>query len=812
MGFDNDGQTPIQLLITTKSLGIVFDFSKKRTVASFTTSDRSLISSIWSTISSDKFFIGDSNNNVTCFQITDESSYKVLWSSELHFSPDFFAISPFDSDSLLVAASLGDFKILSAQTGGTINLGGKFPINDNPLKQVRYYPFLNNTLLFVSSTGVNIYTLSDRALVKVIGSDMGHERIFDIAFDESNETIFALIHGTHFRKYEVTSNGLIRRHHIQYISHPKSSIRSYIVQSHYKNKIAVLSLGGFLQIFEFVDHDIVPCCVHKMLPSKPLDFDVYNNSLITGSVYGYISITRDSHISNFFHLYEGRIARIVWLNQDKFVAIVVAANNATKAFFYDIPSMKAFSLLRSAFNFYESSIDIIVSKNRKYFAIVISGYIVLVFKDTNNFATILEQTQVLATFSDICEEEIIIITSKWVGKKYLLSPDNSSESYHLLTKVDFNIIKINEYPTVVKALNDHLICGTNHGDIIVIDWSDKNLTIPFLKKQISSIEIYENNIFVVDVANSVGLIKFDNERYNVKFVNDEKCLKSIKWINGRQILAKKPSQPSLTVLSADSLTPLSRSKEINVLSKEEFMKQLKETSKDLFSICQLASHSGYNLLAILLRSLSPTRFAPNCFCANFTVDRIRSFLDVINGMLALTSSSHQVLRIRKARLEILLGNNEKAMNLFLASPPNSSNYVIDAIKVAYFNTKDSEHAIAPSVAALIDSNKISDATDILIITEQYKEAAKLLTTTGNVEEVFEIAKTKMDDNDIGAILDSLVRTLLAGNHFLQAASIMVACKKIKEAAEIMRSNGFGFVADVLQSVKCTQKGIEFEFN
>ena len=78
-------------------------------------------------------------------------------------------------------------------------------------------------------------------------------------------------------------------------------------------------------------------------------------------------------------------------------------------------------------------------------------------------------------------------------------------------------------------------------------------------------------------------------------------------------------------------------------------------------------------------------------------------LDIINSMLG--KSHRDFLKIKKIRLEILLGNQENAMNLLLSSQQDSPNFVVDVMKGALFNSKNSNQIVSPIVAALIDGKE-----------------------------------------------------------------------------------------------------------
>ena len=819
--YDKDGYTPANILICSNEYFLVYNITDEKIKAKcIMENDTKIISSNWSLENSKLFYIGDSSGNVYCYKLLDEnennneknnhmeymSFCKVMWCKKLNFVPNFLELSQFDDKYLLVASKNGNFVIINARDGCLTDFNGMFPIDDGILCDCRFYPFLKDTLLFVASFGIYIYPLNSGALIRLISSEISQGSIINVAFDETSESSLAFIHNSYIREYMVTKQGFVRGSNFQYLTKPVVSHNPLLGEARSKNKIAILSVGGWLQFFKFENKKLNQLMVHKILPESPKDYDVLDSILLTGDKFGGITIVENNKVLKSLKLFQGKVLKVSWLDKNKFIAIGTNEKHQVNAYLYNLETLKSLSLLKSSIIIMETNeIDLIISKNRKYFAIIFSNNTIFLFQDENNFTTIFESTPVLVAFSDIYDEEIITLSSKWIAKKYLLSPSEETK-YTLFktSKFSNNIVK----PTHIKTIEDNLIIGTKFGDIIVINWfEEKIIKIPVLKKKINSIEVFGSIILIKDISNAIGLIKYENGKFEIFDVKGSKFAKKVKWFDENNLIIQKPSQSSLSIISSEKFQPLKIKKKIFKVNQEELLEKIKKET-NLTKICQIASDAGYDILSTILSSLSSTIFSPKCLCANFSVERIRDFLDIINSMLG--KSHRDFLKIKKIRLEILLGNQENAMNLLLSSQQDSPNFVVDVMKGALFNSKNSNQIVSPIVAALIDGNKVSDAIDILLITGQFREAARVLLSTGDVEEVIEIAKTRMDPEEHELTLNDLIQTLQINNNFIQAASILMTCHKFEEASDILKKEGHDFISKVVRSI-CFENGL-IKFN
>lgn len=237
-GTDSTGKTPLYLFASSESkLNAVYDISQFTIRASFSSDDSIILTSAWSPFIGDEFYLGDTNGNFICYTITNQE-LRLNWKCNIGFPADFLSFSPF-SNNVVVASKSGLFRVLDTALQGTQISDGQFPVDKHSINDCRFYPFLDDTLLFVLTNGVFIYPLKDNALVAIIEAEAQHESIINIAFDGSDESVFALIHPQFAQEYQVQSTGFIKHGLTNFLSSKVQLNGIYLTHAMYKTKLAI---------------------------------------------------------------------------------------------------------------------------------------------------------------------------------------------------------------------------------------------------------------------------------------------------------------------------------------------------------------------------------------------------------------------------------------------------------------------------------------------------------------------------------------------------------------------------------------------
>ncbi|KAK8838668.1 hypothetical protein M9Y10_032705 [Tritrichomonas musculus] len=842
-GPDFTGQTPLLLFASSESKNsAVFDISQLRTKASFQTSDSVILSSAWSQFSSEIFYTGDLNGKFCCYSIY-ETKLNLNWSLNAEFSIDFISFSPF-TNSVVLASKTGTFKVVDTQKKGLEIYIGQFPVEDLVINDCRFYPFLNDTLIFVLPSCVFLYPLSDETLVPLVESDIQQECILNVAFDGSDETVFVVLHSQFAQEFVVKSSSFLKRGQINYLSSREQVSGTYLAQAMYKNKLAIMTKGLYVQLVECKNHRFVSTLVYSSICEKPLDYDIFSDYIVIGLDNGYISITEACAVTKFFYLLNGRVEKVKWLSDSTFIAIGRNMDGSQKAFFVDLTLMKITSLLKKNFEHINSGpIEINLSVNHIYYSLTMGRNLILVFQGQKQFATIFEEGIICVTFSDSKDNELWTVSTKWVGKKYTLLPNDIKEGYSISRMTTFKTTAfghVRSEPDLIVSMNGFLLAALKTGDILIIDWYGSPARYLNLKfKQIIQFEVYYGRCIVRDSKHSIAIIDLQqttksdrrsifppaanlllndsnassSESITEEFVitkSFEHMAKQFRMVNKSSALIHSPGKHSLTFVNLSDLSPIFVNSLLPVYSMSDFLKRIGQ-KVSIQEFVDVANNYGFGLLGTLFQALLPDPFSPLCPCANFSSARIRNFLSVINEVF---SRLHpDILRIRKARLEMLLDNENNAKEILLETSKSSSSFPVDVMKAALIGSTDKNHILMSIISSLVNTGNDNDAIDILFFTRQFREAARILTSIGDIETVLEILATRLgDDNDTRhKIIDALVNALKSKKFLVQAAALLIADRRLEMAAEMLNEAGLECVAAIVKDAKIEGDSISFSF-
>ena len=809
-GTDTDGITPLRLLVTSITSGIaIVDVGTFRAIAStFLEEGSYAVASTWSPVSSISFFIADNRNNITMFQLIDREC-SPIWTLRVSFPIDFLAASPFMDNKMVVAAKDGVFQVINSADAKLIEPPGQFPLQGVSLTDCRFYPFLIDTLLFVAPDTVSIYRISEDAIVHIFQGTVVHEPIVNIEFDYSDESVFLIIHESHAREFFVTESGFTKRTALPFLSNPTNTPVPLLAESMFQNQLAVLTVGGIVQVAEFKKHRIRSRLIYRTVPSHPCDYDLIGNQVIVGSDNRFISIMKDQRMLKSFKFCDGLFCAVKWISKAEFVAVVLTGNENKRAYYVDIETMTVKNLLTTSIeSLRPTDIDITVSATGKFYSLVISKNIILVYQRGMNFCKIFEDEPVQVTFSDWRDEEIWTVSNSWHVRKYQII-NNKDRGEFLCTHNSILEEKPKASPTSAAALNGQLLIGTDRGSVAIIDWYGNAMkVIQVCKSMVKSMSVRNNTCMILNGAGYLILLEGSDE-FEITTKRLDTKVETAKWIDDTHALVKFPGKNSLTTVNLSDLSLHLIWKEKKNLNQSDILPKIQGV-RDIREICDILRKGGYYLMSEIMVSLIPTYYSQLSCGANFSFSRAKLHLYILCGMF---SRSHKdILGVQKARLEILLGHYQQAIDLFCEIPCDSDSFAINVMKAALVGCRQDHASLAPAVASLMNGDRPNDAIDLLILCGEYKEAAKLLAEIGDIELVFQIAKSQLDESEYDHVLDILAKYLVAGHQSIKAAAILVANRKFNEAAQILKNEGYSFLSQIIGSIQWDGKCIKFGNN
>lgn len=289
-----------------------------------------------------------------------------------------------------------------------------------------------------------------------------------------------------------------------------------------------------------------------------------------------------------------------------------------------------------------------------------------------------------------------------------------------------------------------------------------------------------------------------NEDFEIKKRDIAKSVDRVCWITDSEVLVQFTGRCSLTTVCVDTFDPVVIHRGMRNAEQEELMESLRNVT-DIEHAANIMLTGGYYHLSELVKSLLPNYYSQYSYGANFSQQRMKLHLQIINGMF---SRSHKnVLRVKKAQLETLLGNYQKSVDLLCETSPECKSFAVDVMKAALVRCDDHDRSLAPAIGAFVIAGKMSEAVDLLIFSNQYREATRVLVEIEDIEWAMNIAKSKLTLEEFSGILGSAAKNLVDNNQPLKAAAILLAHKKYEEATRILNEQHH-FIATVIASIKC----------
>ena len=799
------GRTPFDILVTSqKQQAAIYSVTKFQRFCEFSLPKVSVcVSSVWSSLSSFTFYIADDRKTVSMYQLYGNDA-KLIWSRNLSFQISFLRVSPFGYDILLAASNSGDYVILDQSQNELAS--GHLPKSVSTLSNVNFYPFLEDTLMLISKDRVYFYMMKSGKLTYNFEAASECERIVDVVLDPSNERNILVMHvnrGTHFtvKQHKIVKNGVIP---ILSSGCPAPLLAVDSV----KNQFALIMRGGVIQFMKFTDEgDVVCLSVFRLINGEPTDYDIYGTKSVIATKDGYISVLEDSTVVRHFQINTGIITCVKCLSENVFLAVMKSNEGVYEVFYLDMSALHVKNLLPPLMQKIQTDdVQVTVSKSKRFYALVIAERIILLYEQDRHFASIFQKDPTRVTFSDWRDEELLCVTTEWVAKKYVLSGNSHTDTFVCVGTRQISCG--NSKPLVAVAVNGLMLCGTDAGNVVVIDWYNKSVRIvDICKSPIFKMSAFKHRCFVHHDKSRVTLLEC-NDDFELKATKIPQQLNQVKWVDIDHGMAMLPGRNSISLVKATDMTTVTRSVDIHVMETDEipfeieYKREVKEISQDL-------RHNGFCLMSDMIESTVLDVYSPLSGGANLTLERMNELCKTVELVFGGAGSLFK----ERVRLEVLLDNYEDALQMLCRMNRSSPAFALTTMKAALVGCRLDEDVLNQIVGHVIDGRLMDDAADILLLCGSVREAARILLTLKETQMAIMCRRAMNKDDESDQILTAVTNFLILNQKPVQAAAVKAAFGEFTEASEILKDEGYDLLSYIIGAIaKCSPHGrIRFSF-
>jgi hypothetical protein len=208
-------------------------------------------------------------------------------------------------------------------------------------------------------------------------------------------------------------------------------------------------------------------------------------------------------------------------------------------------------------------------------------------------------------------------------------------------------------------------------------------------------------------------------------------------------------------------------------------------------------------LGELFGALDDTRFLAIAHGANLCRAAMGRYLEM-EAMFTMQEQGEDVVRYQ-VRNALLLGKSDRAVALLMSGTPAGPTYVLDMVKSALVDIPAVGNTMPVAVAALVSVGKIDDAVDLLMLTKQWKQAAKVLLNDGRFLRAFQIMRAVLEEEDIGELMDEVEQAAMVSGGIALIGAV-VGLKKFELAAQLLTAVGRQWEAAVIRALHVQDGG------
>ena len=807
-GPDANCYTPLHLFICDeKGHGMVFDAVANKTFVEFNVKEGFITAAQWDSSCSSNLLIGTSTGRLSMLRLGEKSA-ESLWSVNFTFRVDFVRISPFDSRRVVVASKDGRFSI--AKAGSTDSPGGMV-LSNRQLVDIYFHPNFNDVLVMVQPREVRIFFTESKETILYQGNGHENEDILGAYFPDntSNEAI-VMVYASHAIFLTPSEKGFATQH-LKLLASLKSGAAQILDVACVERKLYFMGIDNSLLVYELRGKSYWATKIMRNVATKPKHFVSIDSTLAFGCkngvfmTSGYCDRINTCSMKMFFKVCLANLDQIVAVDPNRFI-ITAFGDERQRVFFVDIARREITSLLKSSLEMLAQwPVKISTSISREYVAIIVANT-TLCFYFMDGAGCHLIKTLFLGpgpnfgTFSE-SSREYWVVNGKLIAEKYVID-QNSREIVEKKSTIILAKASQIGVPTSCTCSHNKFIVGTEGGSVAILSPSESPLLASINDRGITDVVLSPDHqcCYVRDVKGqkawinleTLDVAKSENRCDELKFANSNELITRSGYVlnlcDSSHLVQAHTSCASIF----DSLDIFQPQENI----RQNFLNALKEPLTPA-QFGKIARFHGYSIIAQLVECASENAVVPQCMCANFVEDSLKSYLTQIITYLGSPKdkSMHQL----KLRCMLIQKDFEGAFQMLLATPADSPDFSLNILKASLINNSEGR-SLAPSVAALVAGAKYDDAIDVLLLTKSVKEAARLLITEDRIEMAIHLMRTQFTDEDTETLLAVIEKALLSTNRHINAVAIYIALHRFDDAARILREFHLDFAADVISAL------------
>lgn len=809
---NNEDFLPYLFVGTQAGIGLVFDATTFKLIATIECNKSSILASVWSSVNTNYLIIATADLKIRLLILLpsgeSELAYtlSVNWTITVDFPADFLNLEPQSSGLLIVASKSGRVTIInSLYTSDPQKCYFSKSFSPSNIIHIEFYTKIANTILFCTNSHVYLGFISEDTHVQIYEAIKANQ-ILGIFHPSSNETTFGIITSTSFIHYELSDNKWVE---ISEFNFPNNNALSFTVDG--PNSILVMGKQSIIELIHYVNGKFYVTQIIRGIGENPNQFSM-NEELIafcskSSMLYllkrSSLSDTKLSPLSQIIKIpHKGKIHQIELITQNK-ILVSMSDNNLFDVVEYNIQDKTFISILpKQCRNFIDSSIQINVQNQKRYFFINISTILLIYKVDIDETILLYSRfvTKDKVSVSWTCEGFIQII-----GKDYHQTLMN--EEGFITDIKNYHHKKVKGRPTsAISMVNGICLFGTKRGKVYLLTVREPVIVADF-PSSVVSFKLSPDWLSVIacDIQGNSCVFRF-NTNNQISSTPLKLKLRKIGWANNDTVFSKIYLSHSFAFLNVSKLVPVDT--QINIPAKtyadrvDGFIKSIPKISS-IYEIYTLAQEHHLASVYLPLKSLTDDY---DSFSYGFNIDFNRTKTNLKDFIQTLENSNFDKFRMRIIRLLLLLDEKEKAFSYLLSTPSSDSQFTKNVFKAAISSTvleKDKNDLV---IKTLSTGNHVEDAIDILLLTGKYMESINLLLDNNNYSTAIYITKEFLKDEEKETSESQILSKLNNSDSTNQMISILLSLGKYQKAAEYAAKNNMFILSSVINCIETGSDG------
>jgi WD40 repeat protein len=781
-------ETPLDLLLCDFDGNVlVTNVVRRETVAAFSLTPCQITAVEWAHDASDRAFFGANDGSLRLYQV---SPTDLLWSADLDFAVNFIRISPFDDRRVVVANAYGSFSVVTVNSNDYLSAGVVMPPKN--LVDISFHPFFSSAIILVFDFSICLFWLDTQSIVPVCPGTNSNDLLVTAAFpDRRNEGATLLVYQTHGQFFRTRDEN---PQHIKYLRPFNANADQPIAAVYANNFLYILGADLTVQLFQLRSGAFWAVRITRPLPPKPSCFSAADSTVFFAAGQ---MVTVEA--KKFYQICDSPISNLVAISPEVLIASTVA-NGHPRVFLANFKDAVVRAVLRQSLEILASRVEVSVSLSREFVAVLLDSSILAIYHLENDLSLLkIEILEVngnaIGTFSEN-SREFWIVDRTFCGQKYQIRVGDAEQVYK--SRI-CRLGRANRLgaPVVCDSACNKLLIGTDIGSLVICDWlGQAPVACEVSHKPITMLSLSPDHTHcvVVDAEGQVALVNVESAqitRFSVrstflKFL-DSTTLIDISELTHRNTVTFDSIMRDASPHLQDHLA----------------LKSLEERKQILFGCIEkaelaiLARKCQFPFLAELFECQDSEIYVPACFGANLSSKRICQHLEHEN--LLLEQLNELPVRRRRTRNFLIQNDPQSAFGLLISTPSDSAEFALEVVKAAFAH-KAMARESAPSVAALVSAGKVEDAVDIVLLTQQFREAARLLLGEGKVEQAIQIMTAQLDEQEIASMVDFVESTLVAAGNHRTAYALLMAWRRVSSVAKLLVGKHSEFAVAVLEQL------------